>query len=206
MSLLHARRVTLLLALPMILAGCRSSPSCDPDAEYRHAIDRPRLELPGTLSQSERMAPLVIPPVQADVGKLDPQPTCLDEPPPFFARKTTGAAPAVAGDTAESVVATWNTAWSERRAPAVMQLYSPSFQPPGVAGSAEFLDQRREQIATGPAPAAKLEDVQVTAQTADRRTVTFVQRFGSERMRKEMILVREGGNWRIVSEQVLETL
>src|SRR5688572_16521313 len=89
MSLLHARRATLLLALPMILAGCRSSPSCDPDAEYRHAIDRPRLELPGTLSQSERMAPLVIPPVQADVGKLDPQPTCLDEPPPFFARKTT---------------------------------------------------------------------------------------------------------------------
>jgi hypothetical protein len=206
MSLLYARCAAILLALPITLAGCRSNPACSPDAEYRQAIDRPRLELPGTLSQSERMVPLVIPPMQAEVGKLDPPPTCLDEPPPFYARKATGAAPSVAGDTAESVVETWNAAWSERRAPAVMQLYSPSFQPPGVAGSAEFLDQRREQIATGPAPAPKLEDVQVTAQTSDRRTVTFVQRFGSERLRKELILVREGGNWRIVSEQVLETL
>ena len=46
----------------------------------------------------------------------------------------------------------------------------------------------------------------MTAQSADRRTVTFVQRFGGNHVRKELVLVREGGNWRIVSEKTLESL
>ena len=56
------------------------------------------------------------------------------------------------------------------------------------------------------ADAAKIDDIQVTAQSADRRTVTFVQRIGGDRIRKELVLVREGGNWRIISEKTVETL
>jgi len=104
------------------------------------------------------------------------------------------------------IVRVWAAAWSEQNAPAVLKLYSPSFQPPGVTGTAEFLDQRREEVTTGPAPAAKVDDIRVTAQSADRRTVTFVQRFGGNHVRKELVLVREGGNWRIVSEKTLESL
>jgi hypothetical protein len=204
MTLFSAPRVAALLLLALV-AGCRSNPSCNTDAEYLQAVERPRLQLPGDLSKSERMAPLVIPPTQAEVQRLDPQPRCLSDPPSFQTRRVAATA-STAGDSVEEIVSEWNKAWSERRAPAVMQLYSPSFQAPGVTGTAEFLDQRREQIATGPAPGARLDDIQVTAQTSDRRTVTFVQRFGGDRVRKELVLVREGGNWRIVSEQVLETL
>jgi len=186
--------------LLMMLAGCHSNPPCEnTKAEYKTAVDRPRLQLPGNLSQSERMQPLVIPSVPANPQQLDPAPRCLDEPPSYFARKGAVA------ETAEDVVKAWATAWNGRKVPAVMQMYSPSFQAPGTEGSAEFLQQRSEQVATGRLPAAKLDDMQVTATGADHRTVTFVQRFGDDRVRKELVLVREGGNWRIVSERTLES-
>ena len=198
------------LVLLVALAGCHSNPACSPDQEYLRAVDRPRLQLPGTLSQSERMAPLVIPPTQGEVQKLDPKPRCLDEPPAYYARKATAAgaagSAAVAVDSAENVVRSWATNWAERNAEGVLLLYSPSFQAPGVAGSAEFLDQRREQITNGPEVSAKLEDIQVQAHSADRRTVTFVQKVGGDRVKKQLVLVREGGNWRIVAETTLQTL
>ncbi len=185
----------------MLLAGCHSNPACEnTKAEYQTAVNRPRLQLPGNLSQSERMQPLVIPPVPANPQKLDPAPRCLDEPPPYFARKSSASV----AETVEDAVKAWAEAWNGRKVPAVMAMYSPSFQAPGTAGSAEFLQQRSEQVATGRLPAARLEDVQVTAQGADHRTVTFVQRFDDDRVHKELVLVREGGNWRIVSERTLE--
>ncbi len=73
--------------LLVLLAGCHSNPVCESDAEYKTAVNRPRLQLPGNLSASERMAPLVIPPVPASPQKLDPAPRCLDQPPQYFARK-----------------------------------------------------------------------------------------------------------------------
>ena len=33
---------------------------------------------------------------------------------------------------------------------------------------------------------------------ADRRIVAFVQKFGANSLRKELVLVRESGSWRIV--------
>jgi hypothetical protein len=84
--------------------------------------------------------------------------------------------------------------------------YSSAFQAPGGAGSAAFLEQRREQVATGRAPEAKLEDVTVTTAGPDRRVVTFVQRFGDGALRKELTLVREPAGWRIVSERTIEVL
>ena len=84
----------------------------------RRRVERPRLQLPGTLAQSERMAPLVIPPPQREAAKLDPAPHCLDEPPPYFTRKASTAAAAagastLAMDSAEDVVHAWAVAWSE---------------------------------------------------------------------------------------------
>jgi hypothetical protein len=85
-------------------------------------------------------------------------------------------------------------------------MYSPSFQSSGEGGSEAFLEQRRQQIETGRPPEPKLEEVTVSAAGADRRVVTFVQRFGEGAVRKEMTLVREGGIWRIVAERTLEVL
>lgn len=185
------------------VAGCSSdSPTraCDGNTEYLTAVERPPLQLPPEITPTERMQPLAIPPVDPNPTVLDPLPRCLDQPPRFFARKGTVA------DPAEEVVRAWNSAWAARQPDAVIGNYSSTFQVPGAAGSAEFLNQREQQVATGPVPDAKLEDVTVTSAGPDRRVVTFTQRFGDGAIRKELTLVKEPAGWRIVSERTIEVL
>ena len=192
------------LLLPVIaaalLAGCGTTQSCGGNQDYLTAQERPRLDLPPGVMTIEREAPVVIPLAAPDPQKLDPQPRCLDFPPPFFATK------GKVGDSAEGAVRGWAAAWAERKPEAVIQMYSPSFQAPGEAGSAAFLEQREDQVAKGRAPSPALEDLVITTQGTDRRVVTFVQVFGTDRVRKELTLVREGQNWRIVSERTTEVL
>jgi hypothetical protein len=185
----------------LVLAGCNSTPDCGGNQDYLQSVDRARLKLPPELAASERLNPMVIPEPAATVTALDPEPRCLDEPPAYFARRGAVA------DSAEDAVRLWARAWSERRADAVVQLYSASFRAAGEGGSAEFMDQRRAQITAGRAPEAQLDELTVAAQGADRRVATFVQSFGDDRVRKELVLQREsGGVWRIVSERTLEVL
>jgi hypothetical protein len=186
-----------------IVAGCSSdSPTrpCDSNTEYLTAVERPPLQLPPDITPTERMQPLAIPPVDPNPTVLDPPPRCLDQPPRYFARK--GAA----ADSAEELVRAWNSAWASRQPDAVIKLYSTSFQAPGEGGLAAFVDQREQQVATGRAPDARLEDVNVSTAGPDRRVVTFVQRFGDGALRKELTLVQEPAGWRIVSERTIEVL
>ena len=80
----------------------------------------------------------------------------------------------------------------------------------GIASLTDWLDgylaRRRQQVTTGKAPAAKLDEMNVTVVGADRRIVTFVQRFGDNAVRKELTLLRETQGWRIVAERTLEVL
>jgi hypothetical protein len=186
--------------LLVTLAGCGTTRPCSDDVEYLRAVDRPPLRMPAGAAASERISPLVIPPAAPDAAKLDPAPHCLDEPPPYFRR--VGAV----ADAAEDAVKYWAAAWADRNADAVLALYSASFQAPGEGGSAAFIEQRREQVSGGRAPSARLEDVTVNTVGADRRVVTFVQRFGEDGVRKELTLVREGQAWRIVAERTIEVL
>lgn len=200
MSLTSLRSLLLPGLLLASLAGCGTTKSCFDNTDYQAAVDRPRLQMPEGVSGSERIAGLAIPPVPPDVGKLDPQPRCIDEPPSFFGRK------GVAADPAEEAVNAWAAAWAGKKPDAVIMLYSSAFQSPDAAGSAAYLDQRRQQVETGRSPSPRLEDVNVTTVGADKRVVTFVQRFGDDRVRKELTLVREAQGWRIVSERTLEVL
>jgi hypothetical protein len=109
-------------------------------------------------------------------------------------------------DGADEVVRAWAAAWASGQPDAVVEMYSESFQAAGEGGSAAFLEQRRQQVATGRNPAATLEDLTVAADGPDRRVVTFLQRFGEGAVRKEMTLAREGGTWRIVAERTLAVL
>ncbi len=186
-----------ILLLP--LAGCGTTRSCEGNQDYLQADSRPPLRLPPEITPTERMAPLAIPPADPNPARLDPEPRCLDQPPSYFARKAAGADPA--GD----AVRAWAAAWAARQPDAVIQVYSSSFTP-AEGGSAEFMEQRRQQVETGRAPDAGLEDLTVATTGSDRRVVTFVQRFGDGALRKELILVREGSTWRIVSERTLEVL
>jgi hypothetical protein len=188
-------RFTLLLPLLLLtLAGCSTTSPCGDDEDYVKAVERPRLQLPPDVMASERISPVVIPPIAPDTDKLDPEPRCLDYPPPYFARKT------AVGDSAEATVQAWAAAWAARNGDAVLKMYSPSFEASGEGGSA-YLDERRQEVASGPAPSPRLEDMKVTTLGADRRTVSFVQVFGDERVSRELTLVREGEAWRIVAER-----
>lgn len=68
----------------VVLAGCGTTQSCGGNQDYLTAQERPRLDLPPGVMTIEREAPVVIPPATPDPQKLDPQPRCLDFPPPFF--------------------------------------------------------------------------------------------------------------------------
>jgi hypothetical protein len=199
MSLISLRNLLLPGLLLASLAGCHSNPSCFDNTDYQKAINRPRLQMPEGVAGSERLAPLPIPAV-GETAKLDPQPRCIDEPPSYFGRKGAVA------DPAEEVVNAWARAWADKQPDAVIGMYSSTFEAAGEGGSAAYLDQRRQQITTGRSPAPGLEDVSVTTVSADKRVVTFVQRFGDDRVRKELTLVHEPLGWRIVSERTLEVL
>jgi len=61
----------------------------------------------------------------------------------------------------------------------------------------------RRQVERGASPEAQLEDLTSNTISADRRLVTFTQRFGDEAVRKELTMAREGNAWRIVAERTL---
>lgn len=195
------RRLALLVlavaVLPALAACGGKSHSCvDPDEPYLAARNNPQLKMPEGLTQPDRSAALAIP---EGAGKSSSGSGCLADPPSYFRSAGTVAR------SPEEVVASWAQAWSSREADAVIALYSSSFvAPTDSAGSAAWLEQRREQVATGPVPDSMIEGLRMEPDGPDRRIATFVQKFGTNSLRKELTLVREGGSWRIVSEKVVE--
>ena len=191
--------VSSLVLLPL-LSGCGggSEQVCPESNEpYLASRNNPLLKVPDGMTQPNRSEALAIPETKPAVhgGRT----ACLDEPPSYFrSAGTTARSP-------EEVVASWAQAWANREADAVIALYSSTFTAPtDSAGSAAWLEQRREQVATGPVPDSMVEGLRVEPDGSDRRVVTFVQKFGANSLRKELILVREGGSWRIVAEKVAE--
>lgn len=195
------RALVLLCAacLPLLAACGGSDAVCtNPDEPYLRARNNPALHVPEGMTQPNRSEALAIPETKnapSQAGRAN----CLDEPPSYFRSAGTVAR------SPEEVVASWAQAWSGREADAVIALYSTTFAAPtDSSGSAAWLEQRREQVATGPVPDPVIEGLQVEPDGADRRIVTFVQKFGANALRKELILVRESGSWRIAAEKVAE--
>lgn len=198
------RALALLGSALALLAGCSTTgKSCGGNQDYVTARERPPLQIPEGVTGSERIgsSKMIIPPASPTPDKLDPAPKCLDEPPGYFKK----AAPGAAAGSAEEAVNVWAFAWSGRKAEQVISFYSPSFQP-AEGDKAAFLAQLKQQVASGQAPNARLEQYGALAQGADRQVVTFVQRFGDKAERKELTLVRETAGWRIVAERTLEVL
>jgi hypothetical protein len=196
-----ARRLLIcgLALMPVLLTACGggSEQVCEERNEpYLSSRNNPLLKVPDGMSQPNRSEALAIPDAK---GARSGRASCLDEPPSYFrSAGTTARSP-------EEVVASWAQAWANREADAVIALYSTTFTAPtDSAGSAAWLEQRREQVATGPVPDSMVEGLRVDSDGGERRIVTFVQKFGANSLRKELILVREGGSWRIVAEKVAE--
>jgi hypothetical protein len=205
-------RPLLLASVALLLAGCGTTKTCQVDnAEYLQAQERPRLQLPEGVPGSERLAAgvLTVPPVGPNPEKLDPVPRCLDQPPSFFGRAPGGTKGAGAGPVAgspEEAVNVWAMAWASRKPDQVAAFYSPQFQTSEEGGAGAFIEQRKQQVASGQAPDPRLEELKAVAQGSNRSTVTFVQRFGEGGVRKELTLVRDAQGWRIVAERTVEVL
>lgn len=197
-------RAYTLAALAILLAGCSTTNSCKTgNQDYLTARERPRLQLPEGVAGSERLggSALVIPAISPTPDTLDPAPRCLDEPPGFF-RRVGGA---VVGSP-EEAVSVWAMAWAGRKADQVAAFYSPGFQTTESGGATAYIEQRKQQVASGTAPDPRLDEVTTTSQGSDRAVVTFVQRFGDNAVRKELTLQRDAQGWRIVAERTLEVL
>jgi hypothetical protein len=187
--------------LPLLAACGGSDAVCEPSREpYLTARDMPPLRVPDGMSQPNRSEALAIPETRGTAQNAGGSATtCLDDPPYYFrSAGTVARAP-------EEVVASWAQAWASRETDAVIAMYSTTFTAPtDSAGASAWLEQRREQVAVGPVPDPMLQGIKVVPEGADRRIVTFVQRFGANSLRKELTLVRESGSWRIAAEKVAE--
>jgi hypothetical protein len=191
------RRLAVLGAIGA-LSGCggREQVCTPPDEPYLGARNNAPLRVPSGMTSPSRAEALAIPEVKPPANRSG-RTSCLDEPPSYFRSAGTVAR------SPEEVVASWAQAWASREADAVVALYSTSFKAPtDAAGSAAWLEQRREQVATGPTPEPMVEGLTVEADGGDRRVAKFVQKFGANTLRKELTLVRESGSWRILEEKV----
>ena len=204
MPVCYRRLASLLLAAAVLpaLAACgggKNRTCVDPGEPYLAARSNTPLKMPEGLTQPDRSAALTIPEGSAANAAARSGSGCLADPPSYFRSAGTVAR------SPEEVVASWAQAWASREADAVVALYSSSFAAPtDSAGSAAWLEQRREQVATGPVPDSMIEKLKVEPDGPDRRIATFVQKFGTNTLRKELTLVREAGSWRIVSEKVVD--
>jgi uncharacterized lipoprotein len=190
--------VFLALSLPLLAACGGSEPGCmDPKEPYLAARNNPQLQVPDGMTQPNRSEALAIPADKSAANKAGQTASCLDAPPSYF--RSTGTV----ARSPEEVVASWAQAWANREADAVVALYSTQFvAPTDTAGASAWLEQRREQVATGPVPDSMVQGMKVEPDGADRRVVSFTQRFGTNALKKQLVLVRESGSWRIVEEKV----
>ena len=193
-----ARKLSWLCALflPLLAACGGSAPDCiDPEEPYLGARTNPPLQVPDGMTQPNRSEALAIPAPKA--ASSAGSSSCLDQPPSYF--RSTGTV----ARSPEEVVASWAQAWANREEDAVIALYSTQFvAPTDASGAKDWLEQRREQVATGPVPDSLLKGLKVEPDGADRRVVSFTQQFGTNALKKQLILVRESGSWRIVEEKV----
>jgi len=190
----------LLLSFVGFLSACGGGDSTceDTNEPYLTAQNNPPLRVPDGLTLPDRSAALVVPPAKEASASGRPS-GCLAEAPSYFRSSGTVAR------SPEEVVASWAQAWANREADGVLALYSSNFvAPTDSAGSAAWLEQRREQVTVGPVPESLVEGLQIESEGGDRRIARFTQRFASNSLKKELVLVREASSWRIVEERVVE--
>jgi hypothetical protein len=191
------RLLPLLMLFFLAACGGGDATCVDDDEPYLAARSNPPLKVPEGLTQPDRSAALEVPPAKAGATRVNDK--CLAAAPSYF--RSSG----MVARSPEEVVASWAQAWANREADGLIALYSTTFvAPTDSAGSAAWLQQRREQVTVGPIPDSRVEGLKVEADGGDRRIATFAQRFGTNTLQKELILVRESGSWRIAQEKVFE--
>lgn len=188
-----------LMLLALNLGACKSSPKVadctDRKANYLRAKNNQELQIPSGLETPDRHNELKVP---AESAAPTSKIACLNSPPSYF-----GTAGRIAASP-EETVADWAQAWADRNVDAVLAMYSSQFTSTEAETSpSAILEQRRAEVANGPAASGRVKNLKVTASNDDRRVARFTQLFGSNAVQKELTLVRESGLWKIAGEKVV---
>ena len=117
---------------------------------------------------------------------------------------------ATADDDVVEAVQRWAAAWSAQDVAAYLDAYASGVSPDPALDRAEWERQRRVRLAKPASIQIGIERLEVRRAGADQVTVTFEQEYHSDtyrdRVRKELTLRRERGQWRIVAERTLGRL
>ncbi len=84
----------------------------------------------------------------------------------------------------EEAVYVWAAAWANRKPDQVASFYSPQFQSTELGGATAYIEDLKQQVASGDVPDARLEELKTKDAGTDRKVVTFVQRFGKDALRQ----------------------
>jgi hypothetical protein len=127
-------------------------------------------------------------------------------PPPSTEGESVGTQTALYAEVYD-LVATWAQSWDERRLDDYLASYATDFRPPQPLSRSEWEAARERRMLEGAQPTVLLDSLEVY-QGAEGPVARFRQDFvfaGIEQeITKELLLVREGGGWRILSEQVID--
>ena len=115
-----------------------------------------------------------------------------------------------AADTVESQIAArtraWAAAWAARKVGDYIDFYSADFMPEGDTTREDWVRQREQRIAKAQQIGVEIRDPQVISEAPDSAIVTFRQRYSADSYadmsEKTLEWRKEGGQWRIVREQV----
>jgi len=103
------------------------------------------------------------------------------------------------------VVQAWADAWSGQRVEYYLWFYARGFAPPNGASRSAWEAYRRERLEAPSSIQVTLEKLSEQSLDDNRTSVTFEQayRAGSygDRVLKTLVMVREDGSWKILSEQ-----
>jgi hypothetical protein len=104
-------------------------------------------------------------------------------------------------------VAAWSAAWSERRFDDYIAGYSADYRPPRPMNRAQWEATRASRMEEGAQAVVQLDTLEVF-QGEEGPIARFVQAFSFEGIEsditKELLLAREGDEWRILEERVID--
>ncbi|MGM0593403.1 MAG: L,D-transpeptidase Cds6 family protein [Pseudomonadota bacterium] len=104
----------------------------------------------------------------------------------------------------------WATAWAEQDVEGYLAAYSERFEPGRGLSQEQWRAQRRNRIRRPAFIQLELSELEVVMEEAGRARVELVQQYRSDtyrdRTRKRFGLIRQDGDWQILSEKTLEVL
>lgn len=107
------------------------------------------------------------------------------------------------------IVNGWAAAWAAQEPERYLSYYASSFAPADGTTREAWAARRRERL-SAPSSIEVTVEIEEARAGIEEAEVTFVQSYASDRfsdrVRKSLRFVREGGGWKIARETVLETL